>query len=265
MTTGEKIYKLRRESNYTQEQLADLLKVTRQAVSRWESDMTLPETDKLKEISKLFNCSIDYLLNDEEQEKKNEDDKKVITLSLSLMKNLNFEYTSKTKIGNLPLIHIYFGLKKAAKGVIAIGFRSMGIVSIGLLSLGLLSFGLLSIGLISLAVFSLGLLSGGAISIGFISFGAIAIGVLSIGAVSIGQFSLGALSIGNYFALGDNAQAMVAIGATRARGSEYQFVSGIENQFSGYDADIVKSILDEKVPSLLKWVKDIALAIAKVI
>ena len=54
MTTGEKIYKLRRESNYTQEQLADLLKVTRQAVSRWESDMTLPETDKLKEISKAI-------------------------------------------------------------------------------------------------------------------------------------------------------------------------------------------------------------------
>lgn len=264
MSTGEKIYKLRRENNYTQEQLADLLKVTRQAVSRWESDVTLPETDKLKELGKLFNCSIDYLLNDDEENKEKNDETKSthLTYSLSSLKNISFEYTSKTKIENIPLVHIYFGLKKSARGIIAIGFRSIGIISIGLFSLGLLSIGLLSLGLLSLATFSLGLFSGGAISIGFISFGAIAVGVLSLGAVSIGQFSIGALAIGNYFALGDVAQALVAIGATKATGSEYQFVSGVENQFIGYDANIVKSILDEKVPAFLKWVKDIALAIA---
>lgn len=62
MTTGEKLSKLRRENNYTQEQLADLLNVSRQSISKWESDVAFPETDKLIQISKLFNCSIDYLL-----------------------------------------------------------------------------------------------------------------------------------------------------------------------------------------------------------
>ena len=63
MTTGEKIAKLRKEYNYTQESLGDELGVTRQAVSKWESDNTFPETEKLILLSKLFNCSIDYLLS----------------------------------------------------------------------------------------------------------------------------------------------------------------------------------------------------------
>ena len=45
MTLGEKMAKLRKEQNYTQEQLAQLLGVSRQAVSRWESDLAYPETE----------------------------------------------------------------------------------------------------------------------------------------------------------------------------------------------------------------------------
>lgn len=64
MTIGEKISKLRKEYNYTQEQLADRLGVSRQSISKWESDLAYPETDKLIELGKLFNCSMDYLLKD---------------------------------------------------------------------------------------------------------------------------------------------------------------------------------------------------------
>ena len=64
MTIGEKICKLRKEYNYTQEQLADRLGVSRQSISKWESDLAYPETDKLIELGKLFNCSMDYLLKD---------------------------------------------------------------------------------------------------------------------------------------------------------------------------------------------------------
>lgn len=66
MTTGEKLSKLRKEHGYTQEQLAEVIGVSRQAVSRWESDMAFPETDKLIRLSSMYGCSVDYLLMDKE-------------------------------------------------------------------------------------------------------------------------------------------------------------------------------------------------------
>ena len=69
MTLGEKIAKQRKELNYTQEQLADILGVSRQSISKWESDIAYPETDKLIELGKLFDCSMDYLLKEEIAEK----------------------------------------------------------------------------------------------------------------------------------------------------------------------------------------------------
>ncbi len=68
MTTGEKIAALRKKKNLTQEQLSEILKVSRQSVSRWEMDAAFPETEKLIKLSKLLDCSIDYLLNEELQE-----------------------------------------------------------------------------------------------------------------------------------------------------------------------------------------------------
>ena len=69
MTLGEKIAKQRKELNYTQEQLADILGVSRQSISKWESDIAYPETDKLVKMGKLFECSMDYLLNEDISEK----------------------------------------------------------------------------------------------------------------------------------------------------------------------------------------------------
>ncbi len=65
MTLGEKIAKQRKELNFTQEQLAEILCVSRQSVSKWESDLAFPETEKLLELGKLFDCSMDYLLKEE--------------------------------------------------------------------------------------------------------------------------------------------------------------------------------------------------------
>ncbi len=69
MTLGEKIAKQRKELNYTQEQLADILGVSRQSISKWESDIAYPETEKLLELGKLFDCTMDYLLKEEVIEK----------------------------------------------------------------------------------------------------------------------------------------------------------------------------------------------------
>ncbi|MCH5156390.1 MAG: helix-turn-helix domain-containing protein [Clostridiales bacterium] len=65
MSLGEKLSQLRKQNNYTQEQLADILGVSRQSVSKWESDVAYPETDKLIRLSTLLHCSLDYLVRED--------------------------------------------------------------------------------------------------------------------------------------------------------------------------------------------------------
>ena len=65
MSTGEKLSKLRKENGYTQEALAEIIGVSRQSISKWESDGAFPETEKLIQLSRLYKCSIDYLLKDD--------------------------------------------------------------------------------------------------------------------------------------------------------------------------------------------------------
>lgn len=62
MSMGARLAQTRRGQNLTQEQLAEKLGVTRQAVSRWESDTAYPETDKIVRMAALFGVSCDYLL-----------------------------------------------------------------------------------------------------------------------------------------------------------------------------------------------------------
>ena len=62
MTFGQIIKKLRREADYTQEALADLLAISPQAVSRWERDQAMPDIALLPRIANLFGVSTDYLL-----------------------------------------------------------------------------------------------------------------------------------------------------------------------------------------------------------
>lgn len=67
MSFAEKIFNLRLQYRYSQEMLAEKLNVSRQAISKWESGATLPETDKLIALSDFFGVSIDYLLKDNKQ------------------------------------------------------------------------------------------------------------------------------------------------------------------------------------------------------
>ena len=62
MTTKEILYELRTKSGLSQDELAEKVFVTRQAVSRWENGDTVPNTETLKLLSKLFNVSINTLL-----------------------------------------------------------------------------------------------------------------------------------------------------------------------------------------------------------
>ena len=257
MTLGDKLSKLRKENNYTQEQLADVLGVSRQAISKWESNITYPETDKLIRISELFDCSLDYLLKGAEetdcnnQSNSNEE-------NLFFRKRLRERKSEKTILG-MPLWHIgrnargFVAVGLNARGVIAVGLKAKGIVSLGMLSIGVLSLGMLSIGMLSIGMYALGLLSAGCFSIGVFATGAISLGIISLGAIAIGDFSVGALSIGKYFALGDNARAMIALGDTEATGNVFQKIGELSEQ----DIIAIKQSLDTVVPAYLSWAKEI--------
>ncbi|MBD5518575.1 MAG: helix-turn-helix transcriptional regulator [Lachnospiraceae bacterium] len=62
MSLGQNLQFLRKRDNITQEQLAETLEVSRQSVSKWESDTSYPEMDKLLQLANLFHCNLDDLV-----------------------------------------------------------------------------------------------------------------------------------------------------------------------------------------------------------
>ena len=66
MTVGEKIYTLRTRAGYSQEEFAELIGVSRQSVSKWETSSVMPDTEYVVQICKILSVSTDTLLLDEE-------------------------------------------------------------------------------------------------------------------------------------------------------------------------------------------------------
>ena len=268
MTLGDKLSKLRKENNYTQEQLAEILGVSRQAISKWESNITYPETDKLIRMSQLFHCTTDYLLleeNNTSDRMPQAEDNNTVFFS----KRFFHERKSEKTVLGMPLWHIgknakgFIAVGLNARGVIAVGIKSKGLISLGLLSIGILSFGILPLGLLSVGLFAIGIVSAGCFSMGVFATGAICLGILSLGAVAIGDFSVGALALGKYVAIGDHARAMIAIGNTQAAGSLYQKCSELITQnptamkLTEQEIITIKNMIDTITPSYLWWAKEI--------
>lgn len=65
MKLSEKILDLRKQRGMSQEDLAERLGISRQAISRWESGTVLPDSANVLQLSKLFGVTTDYLLNDD--------------------------------------------------------------------------------------------------------------------------------------------------------------------------------------------------------
>ena len=214
MTIGERIYELRRKNYVSQEELADFMQVSRQSVSKWETDQSYPELDKIAKLAKYFNVTTDYLLTGEDNVSKAEE------AEIQYVPNMNnqntflkwhYEYKSKTKIGNVPLIHINLGLDfppRVAKGIIAIGNVAKGVIATGPVAIGIITYGALCIGLLSFGALVLGLLAAfGAVAVspviaaggiavgGYMAFGGIAIGTNAFGGIAIGSNPIGGLPI----------------------------------------------------------------------
>ncbi len=64
MNLAEKLVCLRKEKGLSQSELAEMVNVSRQAVSRWETGAAIPSTENLKYLGVLYDVSLDYLLND---------------------------------------------------------------------------------------------------------------------------------------------------------------------------------------------------------
>jgi len=105
MTLGEKLKKLRKEKNWSQQYLSDQLGVHTKHISRYENNVNKPSLEMLRKLSDLFNVSVDYLVNEEASninfkdkelekyfekvDKLDEDDKKLVKAMLDavLVKN----------------------------------------------------------------------------------------------------------------------------------------------------------------------------------
>lgn len=101
VTTGEKLALLRRQKGMTQEDLSESLNVSRQSVSRWEMDAAFPETDKLIKLSKLFDCSIDFLLKNEYQKNDRKDTDLSATDCLQFIRDCGYFFLA-TSVNDQP-------------------------------------------------------------------------------------------------------------------------------------------------------------------
>ena len=73
MTFGERLYELRKNKNISQEELAELLDVSRQSISKWENDKAYPEMTRLLFMSEYFEVSLDYLMRGTDSDESNND------------------------------------------------------------------------------------------------------------------------------------------------------------------------------------------------
>lgn len=202
MKFNENLIRLRKKIGLSQEELGNELNVARQTVSKWELGETTPEMNKLIELSKLFDVSIDELVGNKEC---NFNKKKV---------KFNYEYKSKKTIKGVPLIHINVGLGyKKAKGIIAIGNSAQGFLAIGILSMGIFAMGGIGLGIFTIAGLALGILIAlGGMALGSLAIGGLAIGIFSIGGIAIGMYSIGGCAVAQKIAYGDYAYGNIAIG-----------------------------------------------------
>lgn len=107
MSFGEKLQQLRKEKGLSQEDLAHQLNVSRQAVSKWESQNGYPEIEKMILISDLFQVSLDYLMKEDYEEHENET---ISSFHLMTQQNiedyLHFKKSFALRIGSSVLLMI---------------------------------------------------------------------------------------------------------------------------------------------------------------
>ena len=110
MSIAERLQELRKQSGYSQEQVAEMLGLSRQAISKWESGQGKPEIDNIVKLTEIYNVSADYILLGTEK----------VSVPVPEKKELSHKY--KKAIGIIAII--------AATAIVTVLF----ITALGLLS-----------------------------------------------------------------------------------------------------------------------------------
>jgi len=236
MTLGEKIYSLRVKNGLSQEAFGEKLGVSRQSVSKWETDQSVPELDKIVMISELFTVTTDYLLKESAAEPASGQWKGTTAAGgpgqWNGVSTAAEGFGQWTKASGAEQASDVWGessdteqdayecrgravvkrgfsyeykSKRSWRGMplvhvnIGFGRSAKGVIAIGLAAKGIVAIGLAGLGVITLAPVGIGLLlSAGIVAIGGIALGDFAIGVVAIGAFCVGIFSMGALAVGQF-------------------------------------------------------------------
>ena len=141
----QRLYRLRKERGISQEELADIVGVSRQAVQKWESGASQPNMDNLVAISTYFGVTLDYLLKGTQPPPAGDPPQ---TQTVYVPMGWHYEYKSRRTLLGLPLVHVNLGRYgiRWARGIIAVGNVATGGLAIGGLSAGLVSIGGFSLG-----------------------------------------------------------------------------------------------------------------------
>ena len=218
MEFQERLYSLRKGRGVSQEELANVVGVSRQAVQKWEAGTSTPDIQNLSALADYFGVSLDYLVRGMEAPQAEAEPQPTVIHNYYGW-GYRYEFRSKTTLFGLPLVHINLGpgyqrargiiaIGNFAAGVVAVGGLSAGVFSVGAGTLGLLSLGGMAVGGVALGGLAMGLLAavgGFAVSLGFAIGGGAVSQYVALGGAAFGRYAAGGMASGSVLAIGDPA------------------------------------------------------------
>lgn len=207
----DRLYELRKGRGLSQEELADIVGVSRQAVQKWEAGTSRPDMDNLTALARYFGVSLDQLVTGAEPQEE------ARAQQVPCYPGWHYEYKSRAALFGLPLVHINmggWGIHRA-RGVLAIGNFATGVLALGGCSVGLIALGGLSIGGLALGGLALGAAAVGGVAVGALcALGGLALSFgLSVGGCAVSlSYALGGGAYAGKVAAGGAASAPIAIG-----------------------------------------------------